>query len=160
MRSLKLAAFLGLLLAAPAAAEFRPSPLADIYNSYNDCFKVATKNGINSQVLNSLGWSRATASKDGQQIKEKVPIFGHAERAPLILLSAEKEKGLCIVMARLESAGSFEEFKKPWGGKLPEPDAEGNVSFVADGHIVQLRQTGTRQEPSMTIAVMTPLESK
>jgi hypothetical protein len=162
MRSLRFAVFLGALaLVAPAAAQLRPSPLGDIYESYNDCFKVATKDGINPGVLGSLGWSRATiSSNDGKKVPDGPIIYGHGKRAPLIMLSAEKGEGVCIVVARLETSASFEEFKRAWGGKLPAPDAEGATSFSAEGHIVQLRQTGSQREPGLSIAVMTPMESK
>ena len=162
MRLLKLGAFVGAVaLAAPATAQLRPSPLGDIYKSYNDCFKVATKQGIKPNVLGPLGWSRATiSSKDGKKADSGPIIYGHASRAPLILLSAERGDGLCIVMARLENSASFEEFKKAWGGKLPAPDKEGAISFSAEGQVVQLRQTGSAQKPSLSIAVMTSMEGK
>jgi hypothetical protein len=162
MRLPKLGAFAGMLaLAAPTTAQLRPSPLGDIYESYNDCFKVATKDGMDPNVLGSLGWSRATvSSKDGNKADSQPIIYGHTKRAPLILLTVERGNGLCIIMARLKNSGSFEEFKKAWGGKLPAPDAQGAISFSAEGHVVQLRQTGSAQEPSLSIAVMTPVESK
>jgi hypothetical protein len=143
-----------------ASAELRPSPLGDIYESYNDCFKVATKDGLNQDTLRSLGWTRATVSEGGKPKNDGPIIFGHPERVPLIVLSAENGQGLCIVAARLENSGSFEDFKKPFGGKLPEPDADGAISFAAKDHIVQLRKTGTEQAPGLSIAVMTPMESK
>jgi hypothetical protein len=158
LRKLALAAAAS-ALAAPAAAQLRPSPLNEIYQSYNDCFKVATAGGLKPEVLGPLGWSRAKVSGGAPAASDPI-IFGHAQRRPLILLSAEQGQGLCIVMARLENAGAFDEFKKAWGGKLPKPDAEGAISFSAEGHIVQLRQTGTRQAPSLSLAVMTPTESK
>ena len=161
MTSLRLVAVLGALtMASPVAAQLRPSPLGDIYESYNDCFKVATKDGLKPEIMPSLGWSRATiSSKDGKAVAAGPIIFGHSKRKPLIVLSAERGEGLCIVMARLESASAFEDFKKAWGGKLPKPDSEGAISFFAEGHIVQLRQTGSRQEPSLSIAVMTSTRS-
>ena len=161
MRSLKAIVFVAAAaLAVPAGAQLRPSPLGGIYESYNDCFKVATKDGLSQDNLRSLGWSRATISKDGKPKEGGPIIYGHSKRVPLIMLSDEQGDGLCIVMAKLESANSFDEFIKPWGGKLPEPDADGAISFSADGHIVQLRKTGTAQAPSLSIAVMTPMESK
>jgi hypothetical protein len=162
MTSLRLVAVLSALaIAWPAAAQLRPSPLGDIYESYNDCFKVATKYGLKPENLPSLGWSRATiSSKRGEAIADEPIIFGHSKRQPLIMLSAETGEGVCIVMARLEKTSAFEEFKKAWGGKLPEPDSDGAISFLADGHIVQLRQTGSRQEPALSIAVMTSTGSK
>ncbi|MBA3526091.1 MAG: hypothetical protein M3438_07150 [Pseudomonadota bacterium] len=162
MRSFRSAACLATLaLATPAEAQLRPSPLGDIYESYNDCFKVAAQGGMKPEELAPLGWSRATISaQDGKKVSDGPSIHGHANRKPLIMLSAEKGEGLCIVMARLENAGAFEEFTKAWGGELPQPDAEGTISFSAEGHIVQLRKTGSLQEPSLSIAVMTPMESK
>ena len=158
LRKLALAAA-ACALAAPAAAQSRPSPLNEIYQSYNDCFEVATAEGLKPEVLGRLGWSRAKVSGGAPTAGDPI-IFGHAKGRPLMLLSAEQGKGLCIVMARLENAGAFDELKKVYGGKLPKPDANGAISFSAEGHTVQLRQTGARQAPSLSLAVMTPTESK
>ena len=145
---------------SPAAAELPVSPLKDIYESYNDCFKVATKDGLKVEALGPLGWSRATVSKDGEAVAGAPIIYGHADRKPVILLSAEQGDGLCIVMARLETAKSFDEFKGAWGGKLPAPDKEGAIHFFEDGQAVRLQRTGTAAQPAMAIAVMTPPEKK
>jgi hypothetical protein len=160
MRAAPILALLTLASAAPAAAALPVSPLIDIYESYNDCFKVATRDGLKLEALGALGWSRATVSKDGKPIDNAPIIYGHAKRAPVILLSAEKTDGLCIVMARIESANAFEEFKKAWGGKLPAPDKEGAIYFSAEGQPIRLQQTGTPQQPVLTIAVMAKPESK
>ena len=74
------------------------------------------------------------------------------------MLTADKGEGLCVVLARLENAGAFDEFKKAWGGKLPAPDEKGTISFVAEGQIIQLRRTGSPQEPSLSILVATPMD--
>ena len=148
-------------MATPAGAQMGPSPLGEIYESYNDCFKVADKSGMKPEMLGPLGWSRATIStKDGKSKSDGLIVYGHASRKPLIMLTAAKGGGLCIVMAGLENAGSFDEFTKAWGGQLPPPDAEGAINFSADGHVVQLRKTGSPQQPSLSIAVMTPVETK
>ena len=162
MRSLKLASLVGsLALATPAAAQMGPSPLDDIYESYNDCFKVAAKGGMKPEALGPLGWSRATiSSKAKKDNGDGLIVYGHASRKALLMLSATKGEGLCIVLAGLETAGSFDEFTKAWGGQLPPPDAEGAINFSADGHVVQLRRTGSTQRPSLSIAVMTPVETK
>jgi len=161
MRSFKCVAFAGLLaLSASASADIPVSPLGDIYESYNDCFKVATKEGIKTDVLAGLGWSRATISGGGKPVASGPIIYGHSKRKPIILLSADKGEGLCIVMARLESPKAFEEFQGAWGGKLPKPDADGTITFFAEGHPIMLKQTGSAQKPAMTISVMTPMETK
>ena len=159
--SRKIGAALALATCATGAdAQMRPSPLKDIYASYNDCFKVATPAGIQPSVLQALGWSRATASKDGKQVASELAVFGHPQRTPLIMLSSQTGKGLCIVVAQLESLAAFDQFKSAFGDKLPAPDAEGNITFVADDHVVLLKQTGSRKQPAMSIAVMTPVEKK
>ena len=147
-------------LAAPAAADLPVSPLKDIYESYNDCFKVATKEGLKVDALGPLGWSRASVSKDGKPVANAPIIYGHSGRKPIILLSAEKGNGLCIVMARLESAKAYDDFKAAWGTKLPVPDKEGAIYFFEDGQPVRLQPAGKPGEPGMTIAVMTPPEKK
>ena len=158
MRTLLLMALLPVLAATPAAAELPVSPLNDIYLSYNDCFKVATKEGLKPEALGPLGWSRATVSKDGKPVADGPIVYGNPKRKPIILLSAEKGDGLCIVMARIENAKAFEQFKSAWGGKLPAPDKEGAILFMAEGQPIRLQRTGTPEKPSLAIGVGTLLE--
>ena len=162
MRSLKGLALAGaLILVSPAAAELPVSPLGDIYESYNDCFKVASKDGFKPDALAPLGWSQATMTgPDGKPIANAPLIFGNAKRKPIILLSAEKTGGVCTVMARLDKAETFAEFQRAWGGKLPQPDKDGIIGFMVEGQPVALRRTGTADKPALTISVMTPLEKK
>lgn len=160
MRLLKTAVFIGAFaMAGPVFAELPVSPLGEIYESYNDCFKVATKDGIKLEVLTSLGWQRAKVSGAKSKAEDPV-IYGHASRKPIIILSSPRGDGICIVTARLESMKAFEEFKSAWGGKLPKPDAEGAIMFFADGHPIQLRQTGSADKPAMSIVVGTPTKSE
>ena len=147
-------------LAAPAGAELPVSPLKDIYESYNDCFKVAAKDGLKLEALGPLGWSRATVSKDGKPVDKAPILYGHASRKPVILLSAEKGDGLCVYSKWGAKGRSSEDFKAAWGGKLPAPDKEGAIYFFEDGQPVRLQQTGTAEQPAMAIAVMTPPEKK
>lgn len=161
MRWSKGLAFAGLVaISASASAEIPVSPLGDIYESYNDCFKVASEQGMKPEVMASLGWARATVSNGGKPVADAPIIYGHTKRKPIIILSAEKGEGLCVVMARLESRNAFEDFKSAWGGKLPAPDKEGSITFFAEGHPIMLKQTGSADKPAMTISVMTPMEKK
>ncbi len=161
MRLPKLFVLAALLSASgPALADIRPSPLGDIYESYNDCFKVVTKHGVKPEVLGTLGWSPASTSTNGEPPEDGPAVFAHARRAPIILLSSDPGEEICIVMARLENAAAFEQFKAAWGGQLPKPNQDGVIFFQADGHPIRLQQTGSRQEPSLTIAVMPPSENK
>ncbi len=147
--------------AGTASAQLRPSPLGDIYESYNDCFKVAVEGGVKPDVLPALGWSRATVSSKNGKVEKGTPIiYSHLKRAPLILLSSEQGDGICIVMARLENTKAFKQFKSAWGGKLPKPDAQGAITFFAEGHPIQLRQTGTTDKPSLSIVVGIPAKSQ
>ena len=151
-------AFLGALLlaATPASAQLAVSPLIDIYESYNDCLKVAAPGGLKLDTLASLGWSPATVtSKDGKPVVGPT-IFANAKRKPIVVLSVEKAGNVCTVMARLKDASSFAEFTRAWGGKLPAPDKDGIIGFYDDGHPVALRNTGTADRPALTISVMTP----
>ena len=161
MRLLKTAFAVGALLwAVPSFAELPISPLKDIYESYNDCFKVATKDGIKPEMLAPLGWQRAKVSGGGKPKADEPIIFGHSARKPIMMLSSPQGDGICIIMARLESRQSFEEFKSAWGGKLPKPDANGAITFFAEGHPIQLRQTGTADKPAMSIVVGMPAKSE
>ncbi|WP_152569473.1 MULTISPECIES: hypothetical protein [Sphingomonas] len=145
------------LTAVRADAAMPVSPLADIYQSYNDCIAVASPVGIDQAKLASLGWVRATSqASDGKPIAGAPLIYGKADRKPLIILSDPSGEGLCIVMARLSNRAAFGEFLKAWHGALPAADGNGAISFRDEGHIVQIRQTGTDREPGLSMAVMTP----
>ena len=157
MRSPKWIAFIGMAIAAPAAGEMPVSPLGDIYESYNDCFKVATKEGFKPEVLGTLGWSRAVMTgNDGKPINDGPIIYGNPKRRPIIILSPDE--GICTVMARLENVATFSEFKKAWGDNLPKADKNGIIGFYAEGHPIALRETGTQNKPALTISVMIPTE--
>ena len=162
MRSFKPALLAAaLLVAAPAAADLPTSPLGDIYESYNDCLKVAAPGALDLSVLKSLGWSPAKVTgADGKPVTGAPTIFGNAKRKPLIFLSLEKAGNVCNVMARLENDGSYATFLEAWGGKLPPPDKDGMIGFVDEGHLVVIRQTGTPAKPALTMSVMTPPEKK
>lgn len=162
MRSLKLVALVAALaMTAPVSAELPVSPLADIYESFNDCLKVAQKDGLSTDTLASLGWSRATiGNADGSTAAGGPIIYGNVKRKPIILLSAERGPGLCVVMARIESARTFPEFLKAWGPRLPPPGKDGAIVFYDGGNPVQIRQTGSSDKPALTMSVMTPPEKK
>ena len=147
-------ALIGSALAAaavPAAAELPVAPLPDIYETYNDCLKVAAPSGLSQDALASLGWSRAKTSDNSPPL-----FFGKADRKTLIMLTSPRGEGLCVVLARIESPATFGEFLKAWGDALPAADNKGVISFSDEGHLVQIRQTGTDQEPALSMAVMTP----
>ena len=146
-----------LAFGAPAAAELPVAPLIDIYESYNDCFKVATKDGLKPDMLATLGWQRATSTdKDGKPTSEGPVIYGNVKRKAVMFFSAEKLGITCTIAARLENAAAFDEFKKAWGGKLPAPDKDGIIGFLVGDQPVALRRTGTADKPTMAISVMTP----
>ena len=138
----------------------REAALPEIFESYNDCF-AATKSGeISVSSLEALGWSRATMrASNGEPIEGGPIIFGHSARKPIIILSALEGEGVCMVNARINSFKTFNELKQAFGGKLPEPDENGSITFFAEGHPVQIAPTGSREAPAMRLAVFTPRES-
>lgn len=162
LRKLATAALaLSAVLAAPATAQMREAALPEIFESYNDCFAATESGEISISSLEALGWSRATIrSSDGEPIENAPLIFGHSERKPIIIMSALEGEGVCMVNARIESFEVFEEFKQAFGGKLPEPDKQGSISYFAQGHPVQIAPTGSREAPALRLAVLTPKESK
>ncbi len=146
--------------AAPAAAQLREAPLPEIFQSYNDCFAATESGQIDSAALIELGWDRATMRDgDGNAIEGGPIIFGHAERRPVILLSALEGDGVCVVSARIESFEVFETFTEAFGGKLPAPNDEGAITFSAQGHVVQIAPTGSSEEPSLRLVVGTKREA-
>ncbi|GAA4034930.1 hypothetical protein GCM10022281_13950 [Sphingomonas rosea] len=157
---LVLAAVVASSASVSATAEIPVSPLKDIYLSYNDCLEVAQPAGLSTAKLGELGWQQATMSDGKSKAVEQPLIFGKADRKPLIILSAKSGEGICIVMARIQSRATFPEFLKAWGGKLPAPDAEGRIIFSDEGRLVVLQQTGSDQQPALTMSVMTPTEKK
>jgi hypothetical protein len=152
-----LAAALLLALAAPVSAELPVAPLTDIYESYNDCFKIATRQGLDPQQLAGLGWQRATSTdKDGKPTAAGPVIYGHAKRKAVMFFTAEKLGLVCTIVARLQNVAAFDQFKKAWGGKLPAPDKDGIIGFMVNGQPVALRRAGTPDKPTLSISVMTP----
>lgn len=157
---LRYALVAGLLLGSSAQAQLRIASLPDVYESYNDCFS-ATEEGIDLAALESLGWKRATMqSGNGEPIADGPIIYGHAERAPVILFSGAEGKGVCVVTARLKDIEQFKKFKSVWGDALPQPNDEGEIWFMAEGRMVQMALTGSREEPSVRLIVATPSESE
>lgn len=149
------------LLGSAAQAQMRVGPLSDIRESYNDCLS-ATEGELDPAALEDRGWGRGTMqSRDGEIIEGGPIIYGHTEKAPIIMLSATEGKGACIVLARIEDLAQFEEFKSAWGDDLPQANDEGEIWFRAGGRrMAQMALTGSREEPSIRLVVGTPLESK
>lgn len=151
---------IAVLVAAPAAAQLREAPLPQIFESYNDCFAATESGAIDVASLTSLGWARATMSDgDGNPIEGGPIIFGHAERSPIIILSALEGNGVCMVNARIESFDVMKQFTDAFGGRLPAPDDEGKITFRAQGHIVQIAPAGTMEKPSLRLVVGTKAET-
>lgn len=147
-------------VAAPAAAQLREAPLPQIFESYNDCFAATESGAIETSALESHGWARATMTDgEGNPIEGGPIIFGHSDRAPILLLSGLEGDGVCIVNARIESYAIFDQFKDAFGGKLPEPDADGAITYGAKGHIVQIAPTGSTEKPSLRLVVGTKAET-
>ncbi|MEO1044472.1 MAG: hypothetical protein AAFX04_03425 [Pseudomonadota bacterium] len=156
MRS-AIAGLLGLfLLSSQASAQLRTAPLPHIFESYNACFAATPQSGLDPKALESLGWNRATIEADGEKQETGLIIFGHAEYAPLIILSAESGSGICSVTAKLSDAGDYDQFLAAFGDALPEADKDGNITFRAQGHLVQLARTGSRSDPAMRAIILTP----
>ena len=148
------------LLSSPAHAQLREASLQQIFESYNDCFAATETGTINAAALTSLGWSRATMTDgDGNSIKDGPIIFGHTDRNAIILLSALEGDGVCIVNARIASFDVFESFTEAFGGNLPEPDEQGAITYRAQGHIVQIAPTGSKEKPSLRLVVGTKSET-
>ena len=149
------------LLAVPAAAQLRPAPLEEIFESYNDCFAATNGGSLAPAELEKLGWTRATITgDDGEAVADAPIIFGHGERAPIIMLSNLEGEGICLVNARIEGFEVFDEFKAAFGGKLPKPKKNGEITYQAEGRVVQIAPTGSSDKPSLRLVVGTRMESK
>jgi hypothetical protein len=148
-------------LGSPAQAQLREAPLPEIFESYNDCFAATESGQIDTSALTTLGWARASMTDgDGKQIDDGPIIFGHSERSPIILLSALEGDGVCVVNARIASFEVFTSFTDAFGGKLPEPNDEGAITYRAQGHIVQIAPTGSKDKPSLRLVVGTKSETE
>ncbi len=149
------------LLAAPASAQLREAALPDILQSYKDCFAATDSGSISASSLEELGWARATMRDgDGSTIEGGPIIYGHSERAPIIILSNLSSDSFCVVNARIESFDTYNEFKAAFGGKLPDANENGEILFGAQGRIVQIAPTGSREAPAMRLVVGTRTENK
>jgi hypothetical protein len=156
----KLLAFVALATGTSASADIPVSPLGDVYLTFNDCLDVAQPSGISTDKLASLGWSKATShNADGTPGKGPL-IYGNPKRKPIIILSSESGDGVCIVMARIETAETFPKFLEAWGPRLPKANKDGVIGFYDDGHPVLIRETGTREKPALTMTVGVPSEKK
>lgn len=145
-----------LLVASPAQAQLKDAPVSDIFESYNDCFAATAGGEVSVAALEDLEWELG----DWEEGDDDMPlVFSHPERAPIIMLTADEGDGLCVVIARTENEKTYETFVGAFGGKLPAPDANGVIYYTVKGHIVRLAQTGTAEEPGMTLAVGTLAEN-
>lgn len=160
MRKALAPALVGMALAAtPAAAQIETAPVRDVFASYNDCFAATNSGSLAPAELETRGWERATIENSkGEKLSDAPIIYGHAARAPLILLSALQGQGVCVVTARIESLAVFEEFKAAFGGNLPKPDKDGEITYQAEGRIVKIAPTGSREEPRLKLVVGTRME--
>ena len=149
------------LAATPAAAQMEPAPVAEVFASYNDCFAATNTASLAPAELEARGWERATIeNRQGEKVGDAPIIYGHAARAPLILLNALQGQGVSVVSARIASPAVFEEFKAAFGGRLPKPDKDGEITYQAEGRIVRIAQTGSREKPSLKLVVGTRMEKK
>lgn len=150
-----------MLAASPAAGQMTPASLGDIVASYNDCFAATNTASLAPSELEKLGWQRATIqSSTGEKIADAPIIYGHTARSPLIMLNALEGQGVCVVTARIESLAAFDAFKAALGGQLPRPERNGEVTYQAEGRIVQIAPTGSSDKPSVKLVVGTRMESK
>ena len=135
-------------------AQLREAELPEIFASYNDCFAATKTGSISVESLEKLGWKRAVMrAADGKEIEDGPIIFGHAERSPIIMFDALEGKGICMVNARIKSFDVFEGFKQAFGGKLPPASEDGTTTYVANGQLVQIAPTGTREAPALRLIV-------
>lgn len=145
----------GLAAAAPAAAQTRIAPLPDIFETYNACFAATNSGALDPQALSGLGWEASPVGGDSSP-----NAYIHPEKAPVILLVETQERGLCVVVARIDGKETFDGFTNAFGGKLPKPNDKGEITFAAEGRTVQIAQTGTDEEPQMRLIVATPTEKE
>ena len=144
------------LTAFPASAQLREAELPEIFDSYNDCFAATKTGSISLGALEKRGWKRAVVSAaDGKEIEGGPIMFGHAERAPIVMFDATEGDGICMVTARIKSFDVYEDFKQAFGGKLPPANEDGTTTYVANGQLVQIAPTGSREAPALRLIVAT-----
>jgi hypothetical protein len=149
------------LAGTPAAAQLPSAPLDQVFASYNDCFAATNTPSLVPDALEQLGWERATIQGRGGERVENAPIiFARGDRAPLIMLSGLEGQGICIVSSRIASFAVFDEFKAAFGGKLPKPEKNGEITYQAEGRIVRIAPAGTPEKPGLKLIVGTRMESK
>ena len=134
----------------------RVGPLSEIYESYNDCFAATEGGSIDQQALVDLGWSKG--AMEGAEGASPI-IFARADRAPVLMLSAESGKGFCAVMAGFEDAAAVGTFLSAWGDGLPEFE-DGQLNFFAEGRPILFRKAGSQDKPRLNLIVGTGSETK
>ena len=147
---------LSMIAAAQDASLDRVGPIEEIYESYNDCFAATQGAEIDAEKLVELGWSRAQSEGEG----DDSPIFfARTDRAPLIMLSAPRGRGVCVVMAGFDSTKSMRKFLGAWGDGLPE-FKDGQLGFFAEGHPIIFKQAGSQKKPRLNLVVGMGPEAK
>ena len=154
---IKYLSIIALILTAPTFAQIKPVTVGQIFETYNACYAATPSTGIDSNKLEALGWKRTTSNSNA--LKD-IFLYGHTtEKRGLILLSAKSGSGICIVTAKLEKYKDYKKFLAAFGDNLPKPNTDGQTIFKSGERLIIVSRSGSRKEPAMRIAIMTPTEN-
>lgn len=136
----------------------RLSDTPEILAAVKDCAAAAGAGGVSDQALLNAGYAPATMQKDGKAVQAEIAIYGKAKANPIIMTDAAKGKAgtVCFVMARFRAVGDYQKLVTAIDA-IDKTDAiakEGlAVSFSNGTQIIQTTMTGSREQPSVRIAV-------
>ena len=145
-------------LAVPASAQLKPASEAHITAATAQCLAATTAEGIDTDIIESAGWEAATASKDGKAIAMPLGIYGASGNDAMIMTGPKGEAAnkVCIVMARMGKLKEYDALASAMSARYGKPlKVEGGKRiWSADGKIIQMDASGSRDKPSVRIATM------
>ena len=144
--------------AAPASAQLKPASQADIAAATEQCLAASTAEGVDIVAIEQAGWMAATASGDGETIATPLRIYSKSANGALIMTGRDGDAAskVCIVMARIGKLKDYSALTSVMSATYGEPlKVEGNERiWSADGKMIQMDATGSREKPSVRIATI------
>ncbi len=142
--------------ASAAAQGLPPATPTDIASGVRSCLAATGPKTIDTDKLQADGWHSASVSQEGKPVATSLRIFGKDK--VLVTIDKDAKVPTCFVTAHLPDADTFNDvafsIDHDLGvhGKTDQGEAD-TFYFFPQGHIVQLKKTGTAAAPSVRIGV-------
>ncbi len=146
------------LFAAPASAELKPASQAGIAAATEQCLAATTAEGVDTGAIERAGWAVGTASKEGEPVATPLRFYGKSGNNAMIMTgpAGDATGKVCFVMARLGKPKDYLALAATMSATYGKPlKVEGNERiWSADGKLIQMDVTGSREKPAVRIATM------